>query len=74
MILKASGIFRCTPGFADEAIDISPEHGVDLPLAGIRIETFLLKSPRHFHGKLNEIFFQTGGAGAYDLAGWPRIL
>jgi hypothetical protein len=37
MILKASGIFRCILGFADEAIDISPEHGVDLPLAGMRL-------------------------------------
>jgi hypothetical protein len=30
MIRKASGVFHWTPGFADEAIDISSEHGVDV--------------------------------------------
>ena len=28
MILKPLGIFRCTPGFTYEPIDIGSEHGV----------------------------------------------
>ncbi|MBK9039574.1 MAG: hypothetical protein IPL83_10485 [Bdellovibrionales bacterium] len=37
MILKASGDFHCTPGFANEAIDISSEHGVDvIKILGVR--------------------------------------
>jgi hypothetical protein len=28
--LKASEVFRCTPGFTDQAIDVSSEYGVGL--------------------------------------------